>query len=94
MIAHVSGVIAASILLTSMFHVFGSTSTKFNLNPFCETGKKVVAQPTTGTIISPDSLYFHFSKLNIKRLALDPELTIIACGDPNISANSFGLRDT
>ena len=36
MIAHVSDVIAASILLTSMFHVFGSTSTKFNLNPFCE----------------------------------------------------------
>jgi len=29
------------------------------------------------------------NQLNIKRLALDPELTIIACGDPNISANSF-----
>ena len=39
-------------------------------------------------MISPFSLYFHFNRLSIKRLALDPELTMIACGEPNFSANS------
>ena len=87
-IAQVSGVIASLIFVTSMFHVLGSTSTKFSLNPFCATGKYVVAQPTTGTMMSPFNLYFHFNKLNINKLALDPELTITACGDPKYSANS------
>ena len=80
--------IASLSLSTSMFHVLGSTSTNFNLNPFCTTGKYVVAHPTTGTIMSPVSLYFHFSRLSISRFALDPELTMTAWGEPKCCANS------